>query len=138
MAAREAALQMIYALEVGGGDAAQVALSYRQSHPLPEPVGQQAEALLRTAAEQRPRIEDLIQRNSVGWRLERMSVIDRSLLKLATAEMLTGQPRVIVVQTTVRLARKFSQPEAISFLQGLLEAVAREVGDQTEVANHAQ
>jgi N utilization substance protein B len=138
MAAREAALQMLYALDLGGGDAGPVAAAYRRDHPLAPAVAERAELLLHRASSARQRIEDLIVRHSVGWRLERMSAIDRNLLKLGTAEMLLGQPAATVVQATLRLARKFSQPEAISFLQGLLEAIARELAAHSEVAQHVQ
>jgi N utilization substance protein B len=135
-AAREAALQMLYAVDLSGGDAAPVAAAYRRDHPMPAAVAEAAERLLHQASSARPQIEDLIGRNSVGWRLERMSAIDRNLLKLGTAEMLTGEPAAKVIRATLRLARKFSQPEAISFLQGLLEAIARELAAESEVVQH--
>ncbi|HET9784606.1 MAG TPA: transcription antitermination factor NusB [Terriglobales bacterium] len=138
MAAREAALQMLYALDLGGGDAGPVATAYRRDHPMTSAVADRAAILLQQASTSRQQIEELIGRHSVGWRLERMSAIDRNLLKLGTAEMLTGQPSATVVQATVRLARKFSQPEAISFVQGLLEAIARELAAKPEVAQHAE
>ena len=134
--AREAALQMLYALDISGDDPVHILASYRSAHPLTPSAGARAELLLRHAGIERQRIEDLIQRHSVGWRLERMSVIDRNLLRLGTVEMLTGLAPSVAVQATVRLARKFSQPEAISFIQGLLEAIARDLGTQAEVAQH--
>ena len=66
---------------------------------------------------------------------ERVAVVSGPNL---AGEIVRGQPAATVVQATLRLARKFSQPEAISFLQGLLEAIARELAAHSEVAQHVQ
>lgn len=127
--AREAALQMMYARELGGQEPSAIQRWYLQAHPLPARVQQQAGALFNAAVAQQERIEDLIRRHAVGWRLERISVIDRSLLKLAIAELLL-QPTASsaeVTQATLRLARRYSQPEVLKFLHGLLDAIAREI-----------
>ena len=127
--AREAALQMLYALELGGQDAAQIERWYLAAHPLPPAVRERAGALVDAAVGHREQIEDLIRRHARGWRLERISVIDRSLLKLAAAELLLRPaPSLgVVVQACLDLARKFSQPDALKFLHGLLDAMARDM-----------
>jgi len=129
MAAREAALQMLYALELGGQDAAQVERWYLAAHPLPPEVRERAGALVDTAARERERIESLIRRHARGWKLERISLIDRSLLKLGVAELLLmpAPPLPAVIHACLQLGRKFSQPEVLNFLHGLLDAVARDL-----------
>jgi len=129
MAAREAALQMLYALELGGQDAAQIERWYVAAHPLAPAVRERAGALIGTTVRQRERIEDLIRRYSRGWKLERISLIDRSLLKLACAELLL-EPEPAwaeAIQACAQLARRFSQPEAQRFLRGVLESIADEL-----------
>ena len=132
MAAREAALQMIYALEMGGQSAREIERWYVQAHPLAPEVRERAGRLLTVADEQREKMEELIRRHARGWRLERISVIDRSLLKLAMAELLLppSPPRTAVVQACLQMAKKFSQPDAVSFLHGLLDAMAAELASQ--------
>ena len=127
--AREAALQMLYARELGGQDPAAIQTWYLQAHPLSVRVQAQAGALFDAAVAQQARIEDLIRRHAVGWRLERISVIDRSLLKLAISELLLlpAAPAADVTQAALRLARRYSQPEVLKFLHGLLDAIAREL-----------
>jgi N utilization substance protein B len=124
--AREAALQMLYALEVGGQDAAQIERWYVAAHPLAPAVRERAGALVDAAVQRRARIEELIGTHSHGWKLERISLIDRALLKLACAELLL-EPEPAwpeAIQTAAQLAKRYSQPEAQRFVRGLLEAIA--------------
>jgi len=132
MPARVAALQMLYALELGGQDAQQVERWYVEAHPLAPPVRERAGALVDAVVSHQAEIERLIGQHAKGWRLERISVIDRSLLKLAAAELLlskkwSGAAVEAVVRPVQRLAAKFSQPEAVSFVGGLIEAMARDL-----------
>lgn len=140
MPAREAALQMLYALDLDGGSqsAREVAHWYQQAHPLPAAVAARAQALVAAVEGQRSEIERRIEKNAIGWRLERMSVVDRCVLKLATAEILLAPdtPRA-AIQAARKLAQKFSQPEAVAFIQGLLEAIVRALASEKEVASHA-
>lgn len=140
MPAREAALQMLYALDLDGGSqsAREVEHWYQQAHPLPAAVAARAQALVAAVEAQRSEIERRIEKHAIGWRLERMSVVDRCVLKLATAEILLAPdaPRA-AIQAAMKLAQKFSQPEAVAFIQGLLEAMARELASEKEVAPHA-
>lgn len=128
-AAREAALQMWYAHELGGEDLATISTWYLQAHPLPPRVRVEALAMVDAVRIHSARIEALLRQHAVGWRLERFSVIDRSLAKLATAELLLAPalPAPGVIQSALRLAKRFSQPEAVGFLHALLDAVARDL-----------
>lgn len=129
MPAREAALQMLYALEMGGQDAAQIERWYVAAHPLPPAVRERAGALLDSAVTHRERIEGAIRQHAHGWRLERISLIDRSLLKLGAAELLLepAPPLAAVVKACLELGRQFSQPDALRFLHGVLDAMARDL-----------
>jgi N utilization substance protein B len=133
--AREAVLQMMYAIEVGGQSAADVEHWYVQNHPLAPAVREWAGRLLDHLANNGEKIEQLISANLKDWRMERLSVIDRSLLKLGTAELLAGkEPVPVVISENLRLARKFSQPDVLNFLNGVLDAIARQVrGSETTV-----
>ncbi|MGH9487076.1 MAG: transcription antitermination factor NusB [Terriglobales bacterium] len=137
-AAREAALQMIYALDLGGQNAAQVEHWYLEAHPLAPVAALRARTLVEAVVERQTELEALIGRHAIGWRLERMNVVDRSLLKLAGAEMLL-QPesgRRAIIAAAIKLARKFSQLEAVRFVQGVLEAMAQELAPEAEEARH--
>ncbi|MGH9466111.1 MAG: transcription antitermination factor NusB [Terriglobales bacterium] len=139
MTAREAALQMIYALDLGGQTTGQVTEWYTRAHPLPPTASRRAEVLLAAVVERQAEIEALLTQHAIGWRLERMNAVDRCVLKLAVGEMLQEEPASVreIVQAALKLAHKFSQPAAASFIQGLLEAIARTRTSQPEVTPHA-
>lgn len=129
-AAREAALQMLYAVEMGGQTASEVERWYLDAHPLEPDVRERAGRLLDQTVMNKARIEGLIDRHARGWKRERMSLIDRSLLKMAIGEMIEEEERAplpVIINEAIRLTKKYSQPEAIRFVNGLLDAVAREL-----------
>lgn len=126
--AREAALQMLYALELGGQDAGQVERWYLAAHPLEPAVRERAGALLDAAVGQREQIEARIRRHAQGWKLERISVIERSILKLAAAELHLGPPPPPpqIIEAALALTKTFSHPGAVAFVHGLLDAMVHE------------
>lgn len=131
-AAREAALQMLYQWEVGGGDLGEVLSTYPAlgGKTLDEAGRQFAESLVRGTAVQLDRIDPLITAEAEHWRLERMAVIDRLILRLAVYELLdTATPRAVVIDEALELARTFSGDAAVRFINGVLDAVARRLAD---------
>lgn len=85
-----------------------------------------AEDIFRVAVEHHEKIDELIAANSKHWRLERMPAVDRNLLRMAVAEMLgfKGTPFPIVINEALEIARRYSAPESINFLNGMLDAIA--------------
>jgi transcription antitermination protein NusB len=86
-----------------------------------------AEDLHRVACSRQEEIDGLIERHSQNWRLERMPVVDRNLLRAAIAEMLAypNTPAPIIINESLEVARRYAAPESIHFLNGVLDAVAR-------------
>lgn len=74
--------------------------------------------------------EDLdrrIEQSSQNWRLERMPMVDRNILRLAVYEMTkSGTPPAIVIDEALELARQFSGEESVGFINGVLDAVNKE------------
>ncbi|HEY3827417.1 MAG TPA: transcription antitermination factor NusB [Bryobacteraceae bacterium] len=87
-----------------------------------------AERLLRGVTEEIPRIDELITRHAAHWRLDRMPVVDRNILRLAAYELLrTDTPPAVIIDEALELARKFSGEESVHFVNGVLDAVRREL-----------
>ncbi len=128
---RERALQILYLGEIQGrsadGAPRELDLTIPAEDGQPAP-GHDAfsEELVRGVAANRAGIDALIVAHSQNWRLERMSVVDRNLLRLAVYEMkYMGTPMPVVVQEAVRLAERFSGEEAVPFVNGILDAIGR-------------
>ena len=88
-----------------------------------------AEDLYRMATVRSEEIDALIVQHLVNWRLERMPGVDRNVLRLAAAEMLgfKGTPFPIVINEALEIARRYSAPESVSFLNGVLDAMAKDL-----------
>ena len=77
----------------------------------------------------RPELDGHIERAAERWRLERLSVIDRNVLRLAAGEITRGAtPTKVVIDEAVRLARWFGGEKSPSFVNGVLDRIARDLG----------
>lgn len=88
-----------------------------------------ASLLVRTLAQYGPALDDELADVTTNWRLERLSVIDRSVLRLAAAELQRGEtPPRVVIQEAVRLAERYGTVRSAKFVNGVLDALARRMG----------
>lgn len=131
--AREAALQMLYQSEVGRAGAFESIATYwparEAEEQLDEPLREFANGLVRGAIERREEIDTLLKSHTQNWRIERMTVIDRLVLRLGVYEML-GQPETpskVIINEAIELARAYSGEEAVGFVNGVLDAVRKEL-----------
>ena len=87
-----------------------------------------AHQLVKGTIANRAEIDRIIIAHSQHWRIERMAVVDRNILRLACFEMLKlATPPPVVIDQALELAGKFSSPESLSFLNGVLDAVHHEL-----------
>lgn len=93
-----------------------------------------ADDLFRLAVERQQEIDDLIQKHAQHWRMERMAAVDRNVLRTGVAEFLgyRDTPRPVVINEALEIARKFSAPESVQFINGVLDSVGKELGESRE------
>jgi len=85
------------------------------------------EELARGTASQAGEIDRQIEARSANWRLERMAVVDRNILRLAIYELSRAEvPAVVIIDEALELARQFSNQESLSFINGVLDAVYKQ------------
>lgn len=100
--------------------------------PLKDPF---AEELFRGVVDQNVELDALIQRHAAHWRIERMPAVDRNILRIAAYEMLrTETPPPVAIDEALELARKFAGEESVHFLNGVLDAVKRELAEPSAKA----
>jgi len=93
--------------------------------PIPDPFMEQ---LVRGTIEAMGAIDRRIVGHSEHWRLERMPIVDRNVLRLAVHEMTSlGTPAPVVIDEALELARRFSSEESVAFINGVLDAVRKDV-----------
>jgi transcription antitermination protein NusB len=85
-------------------------------------------ALVRGTVEHLADVDRQITKHAEHWRMERMPAVDRNILRLAVYEMTrAGTPAPVTIDEALELARKFSNEESIQFVNGVLDAVRREI-----------
>lgn len=129
---REHALQVLFNWDIRGGDLWRAVddfyetLYSEEDHPERLDRDVFMEELVRGASGQSEEIDKLINQHSAHWRLERMPGVDRNVLRIAIYEMLTGKiPPAVIIDEALELVRRFSGDESVSFVNGVLDAVAR-------------
>ena len=130
---RELTMQMLFQGDLGKQTAAEVSTLFWPSRDdVDAETRGFAEDLYRVATTRQPEIDALIEAHSQNWRLERMATVDRNLLRAAVAEMLgyPSTPAPIIINESLEVARRYAAPESIHFLNGILDAIARDILNQ--------
>jgi len=125
---RELAMQMLFQADLGGQSADEVRKTFWQAREELDPGTRGfAEDLFRVALERQAEIDALLEQYSKNWRVSRMPAVDRNLLRMAVAELIgfRGTPAPIVIDEALEIGRRYSAPESIDFLNGVLDAIAR-------------
>ena len=85
--------------------------------------------IVRTLMSDGGRIDTALREVTTNWRLERLGAIERSVLRLAAAELVRGEtPPRVVIQEAVRLAERYGSMQSARFVNGVLDALARRMG----------
>ncbi len=141
--ARECALQMLFAADVAGDDARldELVRDYwtQLSEAEPEATAREFATRLATGTVAHvAEIDERIKSRAEHWRISRMAVVDRNVLRLAVYEFLYEQtPRTVAINEALEIARRFSTFEATQFINGILDAIKRDLDQerpQTEAA----
>lgn len=145
--AREAALQMLYQWEIGRVSAHEAVRTYWPGRDAPpSPDDEHADAVPEAVVDEHGRTwanalvagtiariketDELIAAHTRNWRLERLAVIDRLILRMAIYELTSepGTPAKVVINEALELARSFSGEEPIPLINGVLDAVRKKLG----------
>ena len=132
--ARAWALQVLYRWEsAGGGETITQALEkiLQSRHVSPRRVAY-LEVLLETLQDHLPDVDRTLQSALVNWRLDRLSVMDRSILRLATAELayMDDIPPKVSIQEGIHLAEAYGGKDSPRFVNGVLDALYKRSLDQ--------
>lgn len=127
---REAALQMLFQMDVSNVSPEQAIQSY-WTHLGASREGEAfANDLVRGWSSERERIDRIISEVSLHWRLERMAKVDRNILRLATHELISldDVPRRVTLNEAVELAKRFGSEGSAGFVNGVLDRIASDLG----------
>jgi N utilization substance protein B len=128
--ARECALQMLYQWELAHGEPVRIESSFWKATRGSSETRFLANQFFEGTVADAGIVDELIARHSENWRLERMAAIDRNILRLAVHELRRGEtPEKVVINEALELAKKYSEPEAVGFVNAILDAIRKSLAE---------
>ena len=126
--AREAVIQTLYAMDAGNENATNQIDEILKDKKVKNQKAEFAKNLLKGVISHLEEIDDIIKNNLKGWSLERLDMVDRQILRVATYEMkYTDTPFQIVIDEAVKIAKNFSEEKSKSFINGVLDTIHKEL-----------
>jgi transcription antitermination protein NusB len=128
--ARSRALQALYAWDMRRGQQLErVSATIWDDLSVPPEERALASRIVRVVITDGAKIDRELEAVTTNWRLERLGAIDRAVLRLAAAELTTGEtPPKVIIQEAVRLAERYGSVQSARFVNGVVDALARRMG----------
>ena len=138
--AREQAVQILYQADLTGCDLEEaMALHWKyesnqadRDPPHPQDI-EFASLLVRGVSAEGARVDDLIGAASINWKVQRMSYVDRNILRVAVYEFidLADIPTMVSINEAIELGKRLGTTESGAFINGILDKVARKLGQNS-------
>jgi N utilization substance protein B len=126
-------MQMLFQWDMSRQDPAKLEAKFWRSAKAADTTRAFANKLFEGAAKDADELDALIVQHAQNWRLERMAIIDRAVLRLAIYELRIAEtPPKVVLNEAVDLAKKFSSEDAGAFVNGILDAVSKTLVDKSD------
>jgi transcription antitermination protein NusB len=141
--AREVALQILYQYDVkqstiansaNAANAMALDLNFHFDHfQVPEGLREFSAELVSGTLRDIPQLDALLEKHAANWKITRMSLIDRNLLRMATYELLhfPNIPESVTINEAIELAKQFGTAETPAFINGILDAIKQEKSTQS-------
>lgn len=125
--ARELALQMLFENDVAGTAAQEMFDRSADLQKVSATLRDFTERLVSGTLTRREELDEIITRQADHWRLARMPIVDRNILRLALFELLhePATPRPVVIDEALEIAKRFSTPRSSQFINGILDGVLK-------------
>ena len=137
--ARECALQMLFAADVAQTAPDELVNTYWAElgeTDIEEPAREFATRLAIGTLAHTNELDERIRLRAEHWRIARMAIVDRNILRLAVYEFLhEATPRTVAINEALEIARRFSTYEATQFINGILDAIKRDMDEQQPQEN---
>jgi len=131
---------MLFQIDMAGGAPADVYPHFWREHEAELEVKSFAEGLVDGVMRERQALDAIIAGSAEHWRIERMAVVDRNILRVAVYELawLPDTPAVVVLDEAIEVGKKFGSEQSGSFINGILDAVRKRIerGDVPSARPH--
>ena len=125
---RELALKFLYQFELNGGDLDEQIKLFLERNSSQEDVANFMKELVVSLIDKMEEIDEIIQKFSDHWILDRMTVIDRNILRMGACELLFNfsTPPKVVINEAIDIAKKYGNEDSPEFINGILDKVYNE------------
>lgn len=126
---RELALQVLYQIEMSEGDAEENFNLFWQHFTPSDDLKEFSQKIVNGVCQHKEEIDTLIEKYSEHWRLKRMTIVDRNILRSAIFELMfcPDVPTKVVLNEAIELGKRFSSEKSGSFINGILDRVSHQI-----------
>lgn len=135
-AARENAMRLAYEWSMGGAGELSTLMQFSDVYPIAAADMDYLCAVVEGIKQKQQELDDLIERHSIDWKLERLAKVELAILRIAVYEMAYSQdvPTAVAMHEAVELAKRYCRAQAPPFINGVLAAVQVELGQANALA----
>jgi N utilization substance protein B len=125
--ARELALQMLYQFDLSGNGPDIIIEMFEDLQKSKTNTREFAEKIFRGTVAHIPDIDGMIQAQADNWRISRMAVVDRNIIRMSIYEFLheTETPKLVVIDEAIEIAKKFGNDKSSQFINGILDGILK-------------
>ena len=125
--ARELALQMLYQHDLSGNAADTIIDTFEDLQKSKANTREFAVRIFRGTLDNVARIDEMIVAQADNWRLERMAVVDRNIIRMSVYEFLheTDTPKLVIIDEAIEIAKKFGTQKSSQFINGILDSMLK-------------
>jgi N utilization substance protein B len=125
--ARELALQMLFQNDIAGNDPSEIIETFEDIQRVRPNIREFAIKVFRGTLEKQADIDKILVEQTENWRIERMAVVDRNLIRMAIFEMLylDDTPKLVILDEAIEIAKRFGTNKSSQFINGILDGVLK-------------
>jgi len=125
--ARELALQMLFQHDMAGNEPDMIIGTFEDLQKSKPNTREFAVKIFRGTVDHLGEIDDMIQVQAENWRLSRMAVVDRNIIRMSIYEFLheTDTPKLVIIDEAIEIAKKFGTQKSSQFINGILDGILK-------------
>ena len=125
--ARELALQMLFQHDLSGNQPDAILATFEDLQKSKPNTKEFATKIFRGTVDNLTKIDDMIQAQADNWRLSRMAVVDRNIIRMSVYEFLheTDTPKLVIIDEAIEIAKKFGTQKSSQFINGILDGILK-------------
>jgi transcription antitermination protein NusB len=125
--ARELALQMLFQFDMAGNPPETIVATFEDLQKSKPNTREFAVKIFRGTVDHMTEIDDMIQQQADNWRLTRMAVVDRNIIRMSIYEFMheTDTPKLVIIDEAIEIAKKFGTQKSSQFINGILDGILK-------------